>query len=206
MILPQEQDTRQIQQTFTQRNYLKRSQFLDVHKYHHRGAERKSGTDHKHKHDYLTTSQVPTQSVLTVNEPVLPTSPVVVFTGSSLTHPIPEFTGPATVRAPEFTGPVGTTESSSRGLSNGVKAGVGVGVVVGVLVLAGLLWFAYTMGKRRSRAAPSDPPMYGSVVHEGGRESKMTRYNVGSIKPGEKGFVTDKAHGTSKSYASDSKA
>jgi hypothetical protein len=112
---------------------------------------------------------------------------------------------PATMQVPEYTGPADSIGTSSSGLSVGVKAGVGVGVVVGVLVLAGLLWLAYTLGKRRARAAPADPPVYDGVIHEEGKQSKVTLYSVGSIKPVEKGFAAEKAHGTEKSYASDRK-
>ncbi|KAF3045273.1 hypothetical protein E8E11_004012 [Didymella keratinophila] len=145
----------------------------------------------------------PSQSALTL-EYTSTTHPVAVFTGSSLTHPV--YTGPtATAQVPEYTGPASTSGSSSSGLSVGVKAGVGVGVASGVLVLAGLLWFAYTLGKRRSRAAPSDPPMYDSVVHEEGKQSKETLYSVDSIKRVEKALATEKAQGGNKPYVSDPK-
>ena len=112
---------------------------------------------------------------------------------------MPEQTIVATAQVPEYTGPASTTGSSNV-LSAGAKAGVGIGVVVGVLVLAGLLWFAYMMGKRRSRAASSNPPMYDSVIHEDGKESKATLYSLRSIKPVEKAFAAEKAQDTSKSY------
>jgi hypothetical protein len=105
------------------------------------------------------------------------------------------------VQGPQFTGPADTTASSSTSsLSTGAKAGVGVGIAVGVLVLVGLLWFAYTMGKRRSQAAPSYPPMYDGIVHEEGKQSKVTLYSVDSVKPVEKGFAAEKAYDTGKSY------
>lgn len=107
------------------------------------------------------------------------------------------------MQGPQFTGPADTTASSSTSsLSTGAKAGVGVGVgiAVGVLVLAGLLWFAYTMGKRRSQAAPSYPPMCDGIVHEEGKQSKVTLYSVDSVKPVEKDFAAEKAYDTSKSY------
>lgn len=99
---------------------------------------------------------------------------------------------------PEFTGPASTTGSSS-GLSVGAKAGVGVGVVVGVLLLAALLWFTYTMGKRRARAAPSNPPEYDGVIHEEGKHSKVTLYSVDFSMPAEQTSAIDKA------YAKDAK-
>lgn len=101
---------------------------------------------------------------------------------------------------PEFTDPAGITNSPSSGLSAGVKASVGVGVVVGVLVLAALLWFAYTMGKRRSRAAPLNPPEYDGVIHGEGKHSRVTLYSVDSTTPVEKASAVDKAHNTGKSH------
>lgn len=114
-----------------------------------------------------------------------------------LTHVVPEYTVLATVQVPEYTGPAGTI-GSPNGLSVGFKAGVGVGAVVGVLVLAGLLWFAYTLGKRRSRssgAAPLDPPMYDGIVCEDGKQSKVMLGSVDSMEPVEKAFAVDKALG-----------
>lgn len=109
--------------------------------------------------------------------------------------------GPNTHAPPEYTAP----SCPSSGLSTGAKAGVGVGVVVGILVLAGLLWFAYTMGKRRARAAPSEPPVYDSVVHEQRRQSNGTLDSFGSVKPIEKPSANEKARDTGKYPASGSK-
>ena len=129
-----------------------------------------------------------------MSETILPTPPVAIFTSGSFTKNMPEFTGPASI-----------TGSPSSGLSVGAKAGVGVGVVVGVLLLAALLWFAYTMGKRRSRAVPSNPPEYDGIVHEEGKHSKVTLYSVDSSMPVEKISAIDKAHNTDKAYVSDAK-
>ena len=127
-------------------------------------------------------------------ESTSPTPPLAVFTG-----------GPSADYIPGSTGTASTIESSSSGLSVGAKAGVGVGVVVGALVLAALLWFAYAMGKRRSRAAPSNPPEYNSAINGEGKQSKVTLYSVDSSIPIGKPSATDEAYGIGKSCASDAR-
>lgn len=129
-----------------------------------------------------------------MHESTSPTPPAAVWTG-----------GPSTNYMPEYTGPPSTTQSSSSGLSVGVKAGVGVGVVVGVLVLAALLWFAYILGKRRARAAQPDPPEYDSVVHEEGKEPKLSFDSLDSSKSFVKPSATAKPMGSEKSHASEAK-
>lgn len=136
---------------------------------------------------------------MTDQESASPTAPVAIYTGSSLTHPVPEYTGPAGTSGSSSSG------SSSNGLSVGAKAGVGVGAVVGVLVLAGLLWFAYTMGKRRSQTSTSDPPGYDSVVHGEEKQSRVTLYSIDSSQSVKKGSATDKAHNAEKLQTSDNK-
>jgi hypothetical protein len=42
--------------------------------------------------------------------------------------------------------------------------------------------------------------MYDGIVHEEGKQSKVTLYSVDSVKPVEKGFAAEKAYDTGKSY------